>query len=282
MVMSTALSYISHEKGKAPKAYNSATLGSDRKKYGQSPMLCSIDKSKSTTAVESSHENADIMRWYASQNFIISPKICIKTVGGLRGIFATSDLCAGEGVAAIPPNMIIRSQFSSLDDALQSVVSDLADETRLHFQTIVAYLHADALDNKSLLAFRLLELLHDAPDVWQPYRQLCLPARVPNFYSMTTRELAQLLDETPACAGISAALAQEQLVVSQAEAEAQLPALMELLALLLPRVATTRGELQWAMSIAQSRAILAASGAHRCCARPRAGVRADSVLTDGC
>ena len=206
------------------------------------------------------------MQWYASHNFIISPKICIRTVGGLRGIFTTSDLFAGEGVAAIPPNMIIRSKFSSLNDALQSVSADLSDDTRQHFQSIVARLHADALDNKSLLAFRLLELLHDAPDVWQPYRKLCLPSRVPNFYSMTADELAQLLSEAPACAGISATLAQAQLAASQAEAEGQLPALMELLALLLPRVAATRGELWWALSMAQSRAILAASGAGRCCA----------------
>ena len=216
----------------------------------------SVDETESFNT--NSSENQDIMDWYKKQNLIISSKVSVRTVGKLRGIFSSNKLCGGEVVAAIPPYMIIRSPFLNFEEALFAC-AHLDDKTRADIKTTLNSLQGDELDKKALLAFRLLELLHQEPEIWQPYKQLCLPARVPNFYSITTRELSKILKENPD-AWISENYAQELVESSRREAEDQLPRLLALLEIFAPTVSATSEDLLWAMSIVQSRAVTGVSG----------------------
>ena len=91
--------------------------------------------------------------------------------------------------------MIIRPQYSSLLHLLSARGSHLDADTRARLE-LACTGASGALgmdDGCVLLALRLLELLHADAATWQPYRRLCLPARVPNVFSATPAELERLL-----------------------------------------------------------------------------------------
>ena len=204
-------------------------------------------------------ENQEIMTWYRKHNIMVSSKVRVDSVSGLRGIFATGDLVAGEAVAAIPPEMIVRSQFKNLQDAFNTLERHLSSESRTEFKMILARLQGECIDQKTLLAFRLLELVDSKPDIWRPFEHLCLPIRIPNFYMMNEAELAKILIE-PQAAVISSLLAHEQVEASRREAELQIPQLLQVYSYIYPGVTTTSERLLWALSVAQSRAVLGLSG----------------------
>jgi hypothetical protein len=59
---------------------------------------------------------AELMRWYDKHD-IVSSKVCIRTPeGGVRGLFARENILPFEGIAVIPPQMIIRSPFKDLQE----------------------------------------------------------------------------------------------------------------------------------------------------------------------
>ena len=64
-------------------------------------------------------KSSKLMAWYAKHG-ILSSRLCIRTPeSGLRGVFAEKDIPGLEGIAMIPPHMIIRSPFKDLEDIVQ-------------------------------------------------------------------------------------------------------------------------------------------------------------------
>jgi hypothetical protein len=61
----------------------------------------------------------EMMAWYDRHN-IMSNKLSIRhDQSGVRGVFAEEDIFPYEGIAAIPPNMIIRPEYKTLEDMLE-------------------------------------------------------------------------------------------------------------------------------------------------------------------
>jgi hypothetical protein len=56
------------------------------------------------------------MRWYDKHD-IVSSKVCVRTPeGGVRGLFAKESIAPCEGIAVIPPHMIIQSKYKDLEE----------------------------------------------------------------------------------------------------------------------------------------------------------------------
>ena len=69
-----------------------------------------------------------LMRWYDKHD-IICPRLCIRTPeSGLRGVFAAEDIPAFEGIAVIPPHMIIRSPFKDMVEIVQARKAELVSK----------------------------------------------------------------------------------------------------------------------------------------------------------
>jgi hypothetical protein len=67
----------------------------------------------------SDDKNSKLMRWYDMQDITCS-RLCIRTPeSGLRGVFAEEDIPAFDGIAVIPPHMIIQSQFKDMDKIVE-------------------------------------------------------------------------------------------------------------------------------------------------------------------
>ena len=59
---------------------------------------------------------SELMSWYDKHD-IVSSKVCVRTPeGGVRGLFARENILPCEGLAVIPRNMIIQSQFKDLEE----------------------------------------------------------------------------------------------------------------------------------------------------------------------
>jgi hypothetical protein len=63
--------------------------------------------------------SAEMMKWYDRHN-IISSKLSIRyRKDGVRGVFVDKDTFPFQGIAVIPPNMIIRPEFETLEEMLE-------------------------------------------------------------------------------------------------------------------------------------------------------------------
>ena len=61
----------------------------------------------------------ELMRWYDKHD-IVSSKVFIRTPeGGVRGLFARESISSCEGIAVIPPHMIIQSQYKDLEEMVK-------------------------------------------------------------------------------------------------------------------------------------------------------------------
>ena len=63
-------------------------------------------------------EYSKMMKWYDQHN-IVSSKLAVRLgQNGVRGVFAIANAAPFEGIAVIPPNMIIRPSFQTLEAML--------------------------------------------------------------------------------------------------------------------------------------------------------------------
>jgi hypothetical protein len=105
---------------------------------------------------------------------------------------------------------------------------------------------------------RLLELLHTQPDVWAPYKELCLPDRVLNIITMNSEELRDMLTHLPiALTPTDLTMWEEGRKDTQEVFAECLEVLTQLLPLALPAVdSIDLGEITWAFTVVQTRAVL--------------------------
>lgn len=101
-------------------------------KNGSSPVWTKLDRclivilciSVTSEALCISAQNAvprsaEMMDWYDKHN-IMSSKLSIRyRESGVRGVFADMDTFPYRGIAVIPPNMIIRPEFQTLEEMLE-------------------------------------------------------------------------------------------------------------------------------------------------------------------
>lgn len=60
-----------------------------------------------------------LMTWYDKHDIVCS-KLAVRTPeGGVRGLFAEKDISPYEGIAVIPPHMIIKSPFKDSEEIVQ-------------------------------------------------------------------------------------------------------------------------------------------------------------------
>ncbi len=73
----------------------------------------------------SNAKDLTLMRWYDEHDIICS-RLRIRTPESRpRGVFAAEDIPALEGIAVIPPHMIIRSPFKDMEELVQVITTDL-------------------------------------------------------------------------------------------------------------------------------------------------------------
>ena len=111
------------------------------------------------------------------------------------------------------------------------------------------------ISRKFPLTIRLLELLHTQPEVWMPYRRMCLADRIQTSITMTAEELSDLLKRMP----ISFSPEENKLlekcrIDTQKVFNSFLPVLTFLLDLVLPGVTIEPAEITWAFTVVQTRA----------------------------
>ena len=70
-------------------------------------------------------KDSKLMRWYDKHDIICS-RLRIRTPeSGLRGVFAAEDIPPCEGIAVIPPHMLIRSPFKDMEEIVQVNTTEL-------------------------------------------------------------------------------------------------------------------------------------------------------------
>ena len=108
------------------------------------------------------------------------------------------------------------------------------------------------------LTVRLLELLYRKPEIWVPYKEMCLPDRILTSITMSVEELRDLLGRPP----ISASPLELKLWENGFDAERKkffapcIQLLGQLTSLVLPSVNFSPAELTWAYSVTTTRAAL--------------------------
>jgi hypothetical protein len=229
-------------------------------------------------AVTTCNKAVKLMRWYDTHDILCS-KLCVRTPeSGLRGVFAEEDIAMYEGIAVIPPHMIIQSPFKDMEEIVQANtlnefandcrqygcdLSDLLQERGQYLdqptkERLIAAIRGipGIIARKCPLAIRLLELLHTQPEIWMPYKELCLPDRVPTAITMTSDELRDLLSQVPISAADLAREEHGQRYTREVFAEC-FEVLTQLLPLVLPTVDDVDpAEITWAFTIVQTRSRL--------------------------
>ena len=63
--------------------------------------------------------SAEMMKWYDKHSIMTSNLSIRYGQSGVRGVFVDKDTFPYRGIAVIPPNMIIRPEFQTLEDMLE-------------------------------------------------------------------------------------------------------------------------------------------------------------------
>jgi hypothetical protein len=109
---------------------------------------------------------------------------------------------------------------------------------------------------KMPLTIRIVELLHTQPEIWMPYKEMCLPNRILSFLTMTSDELRDFLERPPISANPSEIKFLEGGVNHDKKVYAQCVQVMgQLLSLVLPNIDVDSEEITWAYTVMMSRSI---------------------------